>query len=99
MKRARHNYYFILLDRSLGVHNVFYTTYLLNFANAGLDSLGVSRSVPLNPVSRPQALSILNRDIQKVRGANAAWNGIRAFRPLTQKNLRLGLQTPYPSFY
>ena len=35
VKRARHNYYFILLDRSLGVHNVFYTDYLLNYSNTG----------------------------------------------------------------
>jgi hypothetical protein len=44
LKRARHNYYFILLDRSFGVHNFAYTEYLLAQSNAGLDNLGVPRS-------------------------------------------------------
>ncbi|HLJ54238.1 MAG TPA: hypothetical protein VKT77_04310, partial [Chthonomonadaceae bacterium] len=72
IKRARHNYYFVLLDRSLGVHNVFYTNYLLNYANTGLDAIGVSRSAPSVPLNRQQAISILNRDILKIRSAHAA---------------------------
>jgi hypothetical protein len=71
VKRARHNYYFVLLDRSLGVHNVFYTEYLLNFANTGLDSLNIPRSVSSSSLSRQEAISILNRDIQKIRAANS----------------------------
>ena len=70
IKRARHNYYFILLDRSLGVHNVFYTNYLLSYSNSNLDALGVSKAAPVS-YSRQQAISILNRDILRVRAANA----------------------------
>lgn len=70
VKRARHNYYFILLDRSLGVHNVFYTNYLLNYSNTTLDSINIPRTVSIS-LSRPQALAILNQDIAKVRSANA----------------------------
>jgi hypothetical protein len=69
IKRARHNYYFILLDRSLGVHNAPYTLYLLNYANTNLDALGISRvAVPL--LNRRQAIAILNEDIGKIRAAN-----------------------------
>ncbi len=71
VKRARHNYYFILLDRSLGVHNAFYTDYLLNYANTGLDALGISRSSPVTGLSRRQAISMLNADIINVRLANS----------------------------
>ncbi len=42
LKRARHNYYFILLDRSYGVHNYVYTQYLLNQSTTGMESLGVT---------------------------------------------------------
>jgi hypothetical protein len=44
VKRARHNYYFILRDLSKGVHNPVYTRYLLQQANAQLDQLGVARA-------------------------------------------------------
>jgi len=71
VKRARHNYYFILLDRSLGVHNTFYTNYLLNYANTGLDSAGIARAALSRPLSRQEAISILNEDILKIRAANA----------------------------
>ncbi len=70
IKRARHNYYFILLDRSLGVHNTAYTRYLINYANTGLDALGISR-VAVKPLSKQAAIPILNEDIFKVRTANS----------------------------
>lgn len=69
VKRARHNYYFILLDRSLGVHNTPYTRYLLNYANTNLDALGVSR-VAMKPLTRGGAFPLLNEDIYKVRISN-----------------------------
>ncbi len=71
VKRARHNYYFILLDRSLGVHNTPYTRYLLNYANTGLDAIGVSRSATRS-LNRRQAIGILNEDIARVRASNGS---------------------------
>jgi formate-dependent nitrite reductase cytochrome c552 subunit len=47
IKRARHNYHFIVRDRSQGVHNTPYARQLLAFAQTQLDSLGVSRKVPI----------------------------------------------------
>lgn len=45
--RARHNYYFIKRDGSLGVHNTPYARQLLAYAQSQLDALGVSRDVKI----------------------------------------------------
>lgn len=45
IKRARHNYYFIVRDLSRGVHNKKYTEYLLEIANLQLDAAGAPKSV------------------------------------------------------
>jgi hypothetical protein len=44
IKRARHNYYFVIRDASLGTHNGTYTRNLLDVANRNLDQLGVVSS-------------------------------------------------------
>jgi hypothetical protein len=43
IKRARHNYYFVLRDASLGVHNGKYARSLLDVANRQLDALNAPR--------------------------------------------------------
>ncbi len=73
VKRARHNYYFVLLDRSLGVHNTPYARYLINYANSGLDKLGIAQARSV--MSRQQIMAILNSDIYRVRVSNAHSNG------------------------
>lgn len=42
IKRARHNYYFVVRDSSMGVHNSAYTRLLVKVANQNLDNLGVA---------------------------------------------------------
>lgn len=67
VKRARHNYWFILRDHSFGVHNGPYARYLLEVANANLDRLGVggrSRAADLSPAQRR---SILEADLQRLK--------------------------------
>lgn len=65
IKRARHNYYFILRDQSLGIHNSAYTRHLLNVANQNLDSLGVGRAAPLPPGRSPDYIRrVLQEDIR-----------------------------------
>ncbi|MGQ9541424.1 MAG: multiheme c-type cytochrome [Armatimonadota bacterium] len=67
VKRARHNYWFILRDHSFGVHNGPYARYLLEVANANLDRLGVggrSRAANLSPAQRR---SILEADLQRLK--------------------------------
>lgn len=70
IKRARHNYYFIVLDRSYGVHNYAYTQYLIAQSNTGLDALGISReAVPA--MTRQQVVSLLASDYAKVKAGHA----------------------------
>jgi hypothetical protein len=65
IKRARHNYYFILRDQSLGIHNSAYTRHLLNIANQNLDTLGVGRAAPLPPGRSPDYVRrVLQEDIR-----------------------------------
>ena len=44
VRRARYNYYMILIDDSFGPHNFPYATTLLQVANDNLDSIGVPPS-------------------------------------------------------
>lgn len=69
IKRARHNYSLILLDRSYGVHNYVYTQYLLNQSNVGLDALGISRSVAV-PQNRRDVMAILNASLAQLKAAH-----------------------------
>jgi formate-dependent nitrite reductase cytochrome c552 subunit len=48
IKRARHNYYFILYDQSYGPHNAKYTNLLLQVANQNLDAINVATASPIN---------------------------------------------------
>lgn len=68
VKRARHNYYFVLYDKSYGVHNSSYTRYLLDLANSNLDALGVSRAAPTR-LTQAQIRSILAEELRKARQA------------------------------
>jgi hypothetical protein len=63
IRRARLNYYFIILDRSFGIHNTPYVRQLLAFSQTQLDTLGVSRSVTLP--SRAVAPNIIKQDIHR----------------------------------
>ncbi len=69
IKRARHNYYLLLLDRSYGVHNFVYAQYLLNQSNVGLDKY-VSRSVSI-PSSRAAVKAQLAADYEKAKMSHA----------------------------
>ena len=61
IRRVRHNYYFIIRDRSFGIHNTPYTRQLLFYSHSLLDSLGVSRAAV--PKSRAQILDVIKRDL------------------------------------
>lgn len=63
IRRARLNYYFIILDRSFGIHNTPYVRQLLAFSQSQLDALGVSRSVAIP--SRAAAPNVIKQDIQR----------------------------------
>lgn len=63
IKRARHNYYFILHDHSYGVHNAPYNNRLLQVAANNLDSLGLPPAPP-NSMTRAQIVALLERQLQ-----------------------------------
>jgi len=72
VKRARHNYYFVLRDGSFGIHNPPYTRHLINVANLELDSLGVPRIAPetlLTRMSRQQIRNVLQADLQRLKAS------------------------------
>jgi hypothetical protein len=70
VKRARHNYYFVLRDGSFGVHNSVYTRYLLTQANLNLDNIGATKlsGVKLSPA---QIKAVLQFDAKKGRTSEA----------------------------
>ena len=72
VKRARHNYYFVLRDGSFGIHNPPYTRHLINVANLELDSIGVPRIAPetlLTRMSRQQIRNVLQADLQRLKAS------------------------------
>jgi hypothetical protein len=72
VKRARHNYYFVLRDASFGIHNPPYTRHLINIANIELDSIGVPRIAPeslLSRIPRQQIRAILQADLQRLKAS------------------------------
>lgn len=70
MKRARHNYYFVVRDRSFGVHNTPYTRHLLTTAHNQLDALGVSRAASRAPMSPQQMLEVLRSDLRRAQAGD-----------------------------
>ncbi len=73
VKRARHNYYFVLRDGCFGPHNAPYARHLLTVANQQLDALGVLRIVPqrlLTRLSRREIRAVLDADAQRLKAAS-----------------------------
>lgn len=71
VKRARHNYFFVIRDRSLGIHNPLYTRQLLDVANQNLDQIGVSRATPTRSnLSEEQIMAIIKADLLAAKAAD-----------------------------
>ncbi len=69
VRRARHNYYFIIRDKSLGIHNLVYSRYLLTQANSELDAIGVSRPASRAQMPPAQILQMIQRDLLRAQSA------------------------------
>jgi len=69
VRRARHNYYFIIRDKSLGIHNLVYSRYLLTQANSELDAIGVSRAASRAQMPPAQILQMIQRDLLRAQSA------------------------------
>lgn len=63
VKRARHNYYFVIRDGCFGPHNAPYAKYLIKVANDNLDALSVP-AAPANATSGRTVNSMM-LDIQR----------------------------------
>ncbi|MCS7223640.1 MAG: hypothetical protein NZ959_03620 [Armatimonadetes bacterium] len=73
VKRARHNYYFVLRDRCFGPHNAPYIRHLIRVANENLDAINVPRVNPwalASRVSRSEIRSLLERDRRRALSAD-----------------------------
>ena len=71
IKLARHNYYFILLDRSYGVHNYVYTQYLLNQSNTFLNTLAGTNQPVAPAASITETRAILARSLAIAKAGHA----------------------------
>lgn len=72
VKRARHNYYFVLRDASFGIHNAPYARHLLTIANRQLDAIGVPRIAPqvLSRLRRQEIQAVLRSDLQRLKAVD-----------------------------
>jgi mono/diheme cytochrome c family protein len=72
VKRARHNYYFVIRDASLGTHNGTYTRNLLDIANRNLGQIGVAAAAVRTAGAAAHA--IIERDRLRASVADrSAW--------------------------
>lgn len=71
IKRARHNYYYVIRSGDYGVHNSAYAKHLLRIANDNLDALVTSTPGRIHRgVTKEQKLAIVEADRAKARQAD-----------------------------
>jgi hypothetical protein len=70
VKRARHNYYFVLRDASLGVHNAAYARYMIGSGSTNMDAiLPPTMLAPQAKLSYQEKLRIIMSDLARARQA------------------------------
>lgn len=74
IKRARHNYYFVIRDGAYGVHNAPYANHLIRVANDNLTALSAG-TVRVTGVSLSQMEAAIKRDRERARRASADGHG------------------------
>lgn len=73
IKRARHNYYFIVRSSDYGVHNAPYAKHLLSVANSNLDAIGVAASGKSRAkMSVKDMLAEVQKDLDRTHKAELA---------------------------
>lgn len=65
IKRARHNYYFVIRDACFGPHNAPYALHLIRVANDNLDSLNVPQAPAGRGISQAQQLEVFKTQLSK----------------------------------
>ncbi len=74
VKRARHNYYFVIRSGDYGAHNAPYARHLITIANENIDSLltpGRAASIKPPKMSTEAKLAILKSDLKRTQRAEA----------------------------
>lgn len=74
IKRARHNYYFVIRSGDYGVHNAPYAKHLITVANQNLDALNVPQP-PAGRLSREEKLRIIESDKKRAIRAELSDKG------------------------
>lgn len=72
IKRARHNYWFVIRSGDYGVHNAPYAKHLMTVANTNLDALNVAKPLP-SKLSRDEQFRLIEE--QKARANRAEFQG------------------------
>lgn len=73
IKRARHNYYFVVRSGDYGVHNAPYAKHLISVANTNLNALSAP-AAPVSRLTRDQQLKVIESD--KARAIRADLQGM-----------------------
>ncbi|MBS1705002.1 MAG: cytochrome c3 family protein [Armatimonadetes bacterium] len=73
IKRARHNYYFVIRSGDYGVHNAPYAKYLLDVCDENLDKLSVARAAA-SRLSTQGKLDLIKSDLARARKADLTAN-------------------------
>ncbi len=66
IKRARHNYHYIIESGDFGVHNGPYAKHLITVANAELDSIGAAMPTTMGSVSQAQMEAVIQSDVARI---------------------------------
>ena len=76
VKRARHNYYFVVRSGDYGVHNSAYARHLIRIANDNMDQLTGGLNIPVHGgLTIQQKLAIIERDRKKASEADMTAGG------------------------
>ncbi len=70
IKGVRHNYWYVLIDKSFGIHNTYYTSYLLDVCDQLLDAVPGTRAATVKPTKQQLeafARSEIARDLRATR--------------------------------
>ncbi len=76
VKRARHNYYFVVRSGDYGVHNSAYARHLIRIANDNMDEVTGGLHIPVQGgLTNAQKLAIIERDRKKASEADMTAGG------------------------
>ncbi len=70
VKRARHNYYYLVISNDYGIHNPIYARYLLKIAADNLTTAGIPSVKPIEVAQIPMNVKLQQIKEARTRGVN-----------------------------